>query len=161
MNWREWRLLQSHAGWLAVTTATVRIVSIGPGTALQHGATEVTHISPAKAVDANMGLLLSCIISVILSLLCVVPPLRNRHSFHVALQSIKFLAKAACLCCLQVHVLLLGAPWWPAAREDWPQMIPTITLMSTLPPMALLLLKGLLVLPPVSIVLSRIRSGVE
>ena len=24
MNWREWRLLQSHAGWLAVTTATVR-----------------------------------------------------------------------------------------------------------------------------------------
>jgi hypothetical protein len=24
MNWREWRLLQSHAGWLAVMTATVR-----------------------------------------------------------------------------------------------------------------------------------------
>lgn len=23
MNWREWRLLQSHAGWLAVATATV------------------------------------------------------------------------------------------------------------------------------------------
>jgi hypothetical protein len=38
-------------------------------------------------------------------------------------------------------------------------MIPTITLMSTLPPMVLLLLKGLLVLPPVSIVLSRVRSG--
>ena len=59
----------------------------------------------------------------------------------------------------QVHVLLLGAPWWPAAREDWPQMIPTITLMSTLPPMALLLLKGLLVLPPASIILRRVRSG--
>lgn len=23
MNWREWRLLQSHAGWLAVMAATV------------------------------------------------------------------------------------------------------------------------------------------
>jgi hypothetical protein len=23
MNWREWRLLQSQTGWLAVTTATV------------------------------------------------------------------------------------------------------------------------------------------
>ncbi|KAF6264152.1 hypothetical protein COO60DRAFT_221410 [Scenedesmus sp. NREL 46B-D3] len=80
MNWREWRLLQSHAGWLAVATATV-------------------------------------------------------------------------------HVLLLGAPWWPAAHEDWPKMIPTITLMSTIPPMILLLLKGLLVLPPASIMLNRVRSG--
>jgi hypothetical protein len=24
MNWREWLLLQSNAGWLAVITATVR-----------------------------------------------------------------------------------------------------------------------------------------
>jgi hypothetical protein len=24
LNWREWRLLQSHAGWLSVITATVR-----------------------------------------------------------------------------------------------------------------------------------------
>lgn len=24
MNWREWRVLQSHTGWLAVITATVR-----------------------------------------------------------------------------------------------------------------------------------------
>uniref|UniRef100_A0A383WAI8 Pyrroline-5-carboxylate reductase catalytic N-terminal domain-containing protein n=1 Tax=Tetradesmus obliquus TaxID=3088 RepID=A0A383WAI8_TETOB len=80
MNWREWRLLQSRAGWLAVCTATV-------------------------------------------------------------------------------HVLLLGAPWWPAAKEDWPAMIPTITLMSTIPPMILLLLKGMLVLPPICIMLSRVRSG--
>lgn len=63
-------------------------------------------------------------------------------------------------CCpLQVHVLLLGAPWWPAAAEDWPKMIPTITLLSTLPPMALLVLKGALVLPPISCLLSRVRSG--
>lgn len=26
LNWREWRLLQSHAGWLAVITATVSTV---------------------------------------------------------------------------------------------------------------------------------------
>ncbi len=58
-----------------------------------------------------------------------------------------------------MHVLLLGAPWWPNAKEDWPSMIPTITLMSTIPPMLLLLLKGLLVLPPASIILSRVRSG--
>lgn len=38
-------------------------------------------------------------------------------------------------------------------------LIPTITLMSTLPPMVLLLLKGLLVLPPLSILLARVRSG--
>lgn len=25
MNWREWRLLQSHSGWLAVITATVSV----------------------------------------------------------------------------------------------------------------------------------------
>lgn len=62
---------------------------------------------------------------------------------------------------LQVHVLLLGAPWWPAAHEDWPKMIPTITLMSTIPPMMLLLLKGLLVLPPASIMLNRVRSGAD
>lgn len=60
---------------------------------------------------------------------------------------------------LQVHVLLLGAPWWPAAAEDWPKMIPTITLMSTIPPMLLLLLKGALVLPPISCLLSAVRSG--
>ncbi|KAF6252053.1 hypothetical protein COO60DRAFT_1644375 [Scenedesmus sp. NREL 46B-D3] len=46
-----------------------------------------------------------------------------------------------------------------AAHEDWPKMIPTITLMSTIPPMMLLLLKGLLVLPPASIMLNRVRSG--
>lgn len=56
-------------------------------------------------------------------------------------------------------MLLLGGPWWPSAREDWPMMIPTITLVSTLPPMMLLLLKALLVLPPLSMILSRIRSG--
>lgn len=56
-------------------------------------------------------------------------------------------------------MLLLGAPWWPAAAEDWPKMIPTITLLSTLPPMALLVLKGALVLPPISCLLSRVRSG--
>jgi hypothetical protein len=56
-------------------------------------------------------------------------------------------------------VLLLGAPWWPNAAEDWPKMIPTITLLSTLPPMALLVLKGALVLPPISCLLSRVRSG--
>lgn len=38
-------------------------------------------------------------------------------------------------------------------------MIPTITLISTIPPMLLLILKGLLVLPPFSMVLSRVRSG--
>lgn len=38
-------------------------------------------------------------------------------------------------------------------------MIPTITLMSTIPPMILLLLKGMLVLPPICIMLSRVRSG--
>lgn len=38
-------------------------------------------------------------------------------------------------------------------------MIPTITLMTTGPPMILLLLKGILVLPPASIILSRVRSG--
>jgi hypothetical protein len=38
-------------------------------------------------------------------------------------------------------------------------MIPTITLMATIPPMLLLILKGLLVLPPFSFVLSRVRSG--
>lgn len=58
-----------------------------------------------------------------------------------------------------VHVLLLGAPWWPAAQHDWPAMIPTITLLSTLPPMVLLVMKGVLVLPPVCILLSRVRSG--
>jgi hypothetical protein len=26
MNWREWRLLQSHAGWLAVMAATVSTI---------------------------------------------------------------------------------------------------------------------------------------
>jgi hypothetical protein len=59
----------------------------------------------------------------------------------------------------QVHVLLLGAPWWPKAAEDWPKLIPTITLMSTLPPMMLLLLKALLVLPPLSMLLARVHSG--
>jgi hypothetical protein len=38
-------------------------------------------------------------------------------------------------------------------------MIPTITLMTTAPPMVLLLLKGILVLPPVSMILSRVGSG--
>ena len=56
-------------------------------------------------------------------------------------------------------MLLLGAPWWPAYKADWPQMIPTITLMSTIPPMALLAMKILLVLPPISILLARVRSG--
>jgi hypothetical protein len=38
-------------------------------------------------------------------------------------------------------------------------MIPTITLMSTVPPMLLLVLKGALVLPPISCLLSGVRSG--
>jgi len=59
----------------------------------------------------------------------------------------------------QVHVLLLGAPWWPKAKDDWPLMIPTITLMSTIPPIILLFVKALLVVPPVSMIMSRIRSG--
>lgn len=56
-------------------------------------------------------------------------------------------------------MVLLGAPAWPKYRTEWPAMIPTITLMSTIPAMLLLVFKGLLVLPPLSIVLSRIRSG--
>jgi hypothetical protein len=56
-------------------------------------------------------------------------------------------------------VLLLGAPKWPEWRTEWPALIPTITLLSTVPPMALVAAKLLLVLPPGSTLLKSLRRG--
>lgn len=58
-----------------------------------------------------------------------------------------------------VHVVLLGAPAWPRWRTEWPALIPTITLVSVVPAMVLLVLKGALVLPPCSLLLARVRAG--
>lgn len=80
INWREWRLLQSHFGWMSVLLSAV-------------------------------------------------------------------------------HVVLLGAPAWPKYRTEWPAMIPTITLMSVLPAMIVLVMKIVLVLPPVSCMRKRVLNG--
>jgi hypothetical protein len=60
---------------------------------------------------------------------------------------------------LQVHTLLLGAPWWAAARSEWPRMIPADTLLCMAPVLLLLLLKGFISLPPGSWALGRVHSG--
>lgn len=179
MNWREWRLLQSHAGWLAVTTATVRTAlkahlasnslwtlncaweqcnTRGRGL---HAVPKTNHSAGAannKGKMAGPGPTTACLSTTgrLPSKLAV--PVWLPSGRYVSYPELKPLSLPGRLW-LQVHVLLLGAPWWPAAKEDWPQMIPTITLMATIPPMLLLILKGLLVLPPFSMVLSRVRSG--
>ena len=53
---------------------------------------------------------------------------------------------------------LTGAPWWHQP-EHWPAGIPTLTLMSTAPAMIVIAFKILIELPPLSWVLSRVRSG--
>lgn len=57
------------------------------------------------------------------------------------------------------HVLVLGAPAWIPKKHTWPKGIPTITLISTAPMMALLAVKLALSIPPLSLLVSKARRS--
>jgi hypothetical protein len=187
LNWREWRVLQARTGWLAFVAATVGMeghfrhcdLLFAQDARLPCSLCRQTSMCAQRLPQQFRPFMQSTWLTAHTTAVVRTSILSWCVSCHASLHSVFMAYRTCCqhtvqphlrlllssahppipFLLLQVHTLLLGAPWWKLAKSEWPSTIPTSTLLCVAPVALLLLLKGLISLPPGSWMLGRVHSG--